>query len=102
MAVHSKQLNAAVAFYGSQPSAADVKNINAPLQLHYGGLDERINAGIAAFESALKAAGKKYELYIYEGAQHAFHNDTAPTRYNKAAARLAWERTIRFFKETLV
>jgi len=101
MAVHSPQLNAAVAFYGAQPAAADVPNIHAAVQLHYGGLDERINAGIPAYEAALKSAGKKYELYVYEGAQHAFHNDTAPTRYNEAAAKLAWERTLRFFKENL-
>jgi carboxymethylenebutenolidase len=71
------------------------------VQLHYGGLDERVNAGIPAYEAALKAAGTQYELYIYEGAQHAFNNDTAPTRYNKNAAQQAWERTLRLFKETL-
>jgi carboxymethylenebutenolidase len=101
LAVHSDKLAAAVAFYGRQPEAADVPKIKARIQLHYGGLDERINAGIPAYEQALKAAGTKYELYIYDGAQHAFHNDTAPTRYNEAAAKLAWERTIRLFKETL-
>lgn len=101
MAVHSPSLNAAVSFYGSQPDAADVPKIKSALQLHYGGLDERINAGIPAYEAALKSAGVKYELYIYEGAQHAFHNDTAPTRYNEAAAKQAWERTLRLFKDTL-
>jgi carboxymethylenebutenolidase len=101
MAVYSPQLNAAVAFYGAQPKAEEVKNIKAAVQLHYGELDERINAGIPAYEAALKAAGVKYELYIYPGANHAFHNDTAPTRYNEAAAKLAWERTLRLFKETL-
>ena len=101
MAVHNPDLNAAVSFYGSQPAVSDVPKIKAPIQLHYGGLDERINAGIPAFEEALKAAGTKYELYVYEGANHAFHNDTAPTRYNETAAKLAWERTLRFFSQYL-
>ncbi|MES2734442.1 MAG: dienelactone hydrolase family protein [Bacteroidota bacterium] len=102
LAVHSPELKAAVAFYGRQPEAADVAKIKAAVQLHYGGLDEGVNKGIAAYETALKAAGVKYELYVYEGAQHAFHNDTAPTRYNEAAAKLAWERTLAIFKNTLV
>ena len=102
LAVHAPSLKAAVAFYGRQPKAEDVPMIKARLQLHYGSLDDRINAGIPAYEDALKKAGIKYELYMYEGAQHAFHNDTAPTRYNEAAAKLAWERTIKLFKETLV
>lgn len=101
MAVHSPELNAAVSFYGSQPQAADVSKIKSVVQLHYGSLDERINAGIPAYEAALKAAGIKYELFVYDGAQHAFHNDTAPTRYSEAAAKQAWERTLRLFKETL-
>jgi len=101
LAVHAPALKAAVPYYGRQPDAADVPKIKAAVQLHYGGLDERINAGIPAYEAALKAAGVKYELYVYEGAQHAFNNDTAPTRYNEAAAKLAWERTLRLFKETL-
>lgn len=101
LAVHDPQLKAAVAFYGSQPKAEDVPKIKAALQLHYGSLDERIDAGIPAYEAALKAAGTKYELYMYEGANHAFHNDTAGTRYNEAAAKQAWERTLRLFKETL-
>ncbi len=101
LAVNSPQLNAAVAYYGRQADAADVPKIKAALQLHYGGLDERVNAGIPAYEAALKAAGTKYELYIYEGANHAFNNDTAPTRYSPEAAKLAWERTLRLFKETL-
>jgi len=71
------------------------------VQLHYGALDERINAGIAAYEEALKKNNIKYELYMYEGANHAFHNDTAPTRYNEAAAKLAWERTLDFWKKYL-
>jgi len=101
LAVNSPKLNAAVAYYGRQPEGADVPKIKAAVQLHYGGLDERINAGIPAYEEALKAAGKKYEVYVYEGAQHAFLNDTAPTRYNPEAAKLAWERTLKIFKETL-
>lgn len=102
LAVHVPDLKAAVPFYGRQPDAADVPNIKAAVQLHYGGLDERINAGIPAYEEALKKAGVPYELYVYEGVQHAFHNDTAPTRYNEAAAKLAWDRTIKFLKDKLV
>lgn len=101
LAVNVPSLKAAVAFYGRQPDAADVPKIKAAIQLHYGGLDERINAGIAAYEEALKKAGTKYELYVYEGANHAFHNDTAPTRYNEAAAKLAWQRTLDFFAKYL-
>ena len=101
LAIHAPALRAAVAYYGRQPEAADVPGIKAAVQLHYGGLDERVNAGIPAYEEALKAAGVKYELYVYEGAQHAFNNDTAPTRYNAEAARLAWERTLRLFRDTL-
>ena len=102
LAIHAPDLKAAVPFYGRQPDAADVPKIKAAVQLHYGGLDERVNAGIPAYETALKAANVPYELYVYEGAQHAFNNDTAPTRYNEAAAKLAWERTLRFLKEKLV
>jgi carboxymethylenebutenolidase len=101
LAVHVPDLKAAVAYYGRQADAADVPKIKAAVQLHYGGLDERIDAGIPAYEEALKKAGVKYELYVYEGAQHAFNNDTAPTRYNAAAAKLAWERTLKFFSETI-
>jgi carboxymethylenebutenolidase len=101
LAVNDPAMKAAVAFYGRQPAAEDVKKIRARVQLHYGSLDERVNEGIPAYEKALKDAGVKYELYMYEGAQHAFHNDTAPTRYNEAAAKLAWDRTIKLFKETL-
>lgn len=101
LAVNSPQLKAAVAYYGRQPEAADVPKIKSAVQLHYGGLDERVNAGIPAYEEALKKAGVKYELFIYEGAQHAFNNDTAPTRYNPEAAKLAWKRTMRLFKDTL-
>ncbi|WP_019986540.1 dienelactone hydrolase family protein [Rudanella lutea] len=101
LAIHAPDLKAAVPFYGRQPETADVPKIKAAIQLHYGGLDERINAGIPAYEEALKKAGVPYELYVYEGAQHAFHNDTAPTRYNEAAAKLAWDRTVKFLKEKL-
>jgi carboxymethylenebutenolidase len=101
LAVNDPDLNAAVAYYGRQADAADVPKIKAVLQLHYGGLDERVNAGIPAYEAALKAAGVKHELYVYEGAQHAFNNDTAPTRYNAEAAKLAWDRTIKLFKTQL-
>jgi carboxymethylenebutenolidase len=101
LAVNVPALKAAVAFYGRQPEAADVPKIKAAIQLHYGGLDERINAGIAAYEEALKKAGTTYEQYIYQGVNHAFHNDTAGARYNEAAAKLAWERTTAFFKKYL-
>lgn len=101
LAVNSPTLNAAVPYYGSQPAAEDVPKIKCAVQLHYAGMDERINAGIPAYEEALKKAGTVYELYTYDGAQHAFNNDTAPTRYNEAAAKLAWERTLAFFKKHL-
>lgn len=101
LAVNVQSLKAAVSFYGRQPAAEDVVKIKAAIQLHYGGLDERVNAGIAAYEEALKKNKISYELYIYEGANHAFHNDTAPTRYNKEAAELAWSRTLEFFAKHL-
>jgi carboxymethylenebutenolidase len=101
LAVKLPALKAAVAFYGRQPAADDVKNIKAAVQLHYGGLDERVNAGIAAYEEALKKNNITYELHMYEGVNHAFHNDTAPTRYNEAAAKLAWQRSMDFFKKYL-
>jgi carboxymethylenebutenolidase len=101
LAVKVPTLKAAVAFYGRQPEAADVSRIKAAVQLHYGALDERINAGIPAYEDALKKNKIRYELYVYEGANHAFHNDTAPTRYNEVAAKLAWKRTMDFFGKFL-
>jgi carboxymethylenebutenolidase len=101
LAVSVPELRAAVPFYGRQPEAVDVPKIKAELMLHYAEQDERVNAGIPAYEEALKKAGTKYQLFIYTGAQHAFHNDTAPTRYNEQAAKLAWSRTISFFKEKL-
>lgn len=102
LAVSSPTLNSAVAYYGRQPEAVDVPKIKAKVLLHYGQLDERINAGIPTYEEALKAAGTKYELYVYEGAQHAFNNDTALTRYNAEIAKKAWDATLRVFKETIV
>jgi carboxymethylenebutenolidase len=102
VAVNSPDLLAAVPYYGSQPVAEDVPKIKASLLLHYAGNDDRINAGIPAFEEALKKAGIKYQIYMYEGAGHAFNNDSNPERYNKEAAELAWKRTIAFFKEKLV
>ena len=101
LAVNVPSLKAAVPFYGRQAAAEDVPKIKAAMQMHYGGLDERVNAGIPAFEEALKKNNIPYELYIYEGANHAFHNDTAPTRYNETAAKLAWQRTIDFFGKYL-
>ncbi|TWJ03213.1 carboxymethylenebutenolidase [Mucilaginibacter frigoritolerans] len=100
MAVRIPELAAAVPFYGSQPDVADVPKIKAPLLLHYAGLDTRITSGWPAYEAALKANGKKYQVYIYENVNHGFHNDTTP-RYDKAAADLAWKRTIDFFDEYL-
>jgi carboxymethylenebutenolidase len=101
MAVASPDLVAGVAYYGGQPAAEDVARIKAKLLLHYAGLDERVNAGIAAYEAALKAAGVDYTVYIYEGVNHAFNNDTSEARYNKEAATLAWSRTVDFLKEAL-
>lgn len=101
LAVKSPSLNAGVAYYGSQPKAEDVPAIKAPLMLHYGGLDERINAGIPAFREALEKGGKTFEIFVYEGANHAFNNDTSSARYDKAAADLAWSRTVDFFKKYL-
>ena len=101
MAVHDPSLDAAVAYYGRQPEAADVPKIKAELLLHYGGLDERVNAGIPVFEKALEDAGTTYQLYVYEGANHAFNNNTSPTRYHEAAAKLAWQRTLDLFGRKL-
>jgi carboxymethylenebutenolidase len=89
-------LAAAAPFYGAQPKAEDAAKIKAPLALHYAGLDTRVNAGIPAYEEALKAAKVTYNVYIYDNANHGFHNDTTP-RYDKAAATLAWERTLALF-----
>ncbi len=100
LAVHLPELGAAVAFYGRQPSAEDTAKIHAPLMLHYAGEDKGTDAGWPAFETALKANGKKYEEFMYDGAQHGFHNDTTP-RYDEAAAKLAWQRTVDFFNKNL-
>lgn len=100
IAVLSPDLKAGVAYYGAQPQAAQVPSIHAALLLHYAGLDQRINAGIPAYEAALKAATKRYALHVYPDVNHAFNNDTSD-RYNKPAADLAWSRTIAFFKENL-
>ncbi len=94
------ELSAAVPFYGGQPPAAEVARIKAPLLLHYASLDTRINAGWPAYEEALKANHVTYTAYMYEGANHGFHNDTTP-RYDEAAARLAWQRTLDFFNKHL-
>ncbi len=93
-------LNAGVAFYGRQAGAEDVPKISAPLLLHYAGNDQRVNEGIAAYAAALKANKKAYAVYMYEGKQHGFHNDTTP-RYDETAAKLAWTRTLEFFNKHL-
>ncbi len=99
-AVAYPELRGAVPFYGRQPASEDVAKIKAPLLIHYAELDQRVNEGWPAFEAALKAAGVRYEAFIYPGVNHGFHNDSTP-RYDQAAAELAWERTIAFFKENL-
>lgn len=101
LAVHAPDLNAAVSFYGMAPDTALVPQIKAHVQLHYAGLDERINASREAYEAALKAAGVDFESYLYEGKQHAFHNDVNVARYDQASAELAWKRTLDLFKRTL-
>lgn len=100
LAVHDPDLKAAVAYYGSQPKSG-IENINAALLLHYAENDDRVNAGIDAYRDALQAAGKEFQIHIYPGTQHAFNNDTRPARYNEAAARLAWQRTIDHLKRHL-
>ena len=100
LATRVPELGAAVSFYGNQPPAEDVPRIKAPLLLHYAEKDERINAGIQAFEAALKANHVSYQMFMYPGTQHGFNNDTTP-RYDKAAAALAWKRTMDFFKAQL-
>ncbi|HEY3432636.1 MAG TPA: dienelactone hydrolase family protein [Rhodocyclaceae bacterium] len=100
LATRIPDLGAAVPFYGNQPKAEEVASIKAPLLIQYAGIDDRINAGWPAYEAALKAAGVKYEAHIYPGVQHGFNNDTTP-RYDEAAAKLAWTRTIDFFNAHL-
>jgi len=101
VAVHSPELDAAVPYYGRQPATEDVAKINAPIMAHYAENDPGINAGIAAFEEELKRLDKDFQIFIYDGTAHAFNNDTNPDRYNAQAARLAWNRTVEFFKEKL-
>jgi carboxymethylenebutenolidase len=101
LAAAGTSLAASVAYYGTPLPAEDVPKVKAALLLHYAGLDERINAGIPAYEAALKANGKPYELFVYEGANHAFNNDTNAARYDKEAADLAWGRTVAFLKKHL-
>jgi carboxymethylenebutenolidase len=100
LATRVPDLAAAVPFYGMNPKDEDVAKIKAPLLIHYAEKDDRINAGAAAYEAALKANKVKYEMYRYPGTQHGFNNDTTP-RFDKAAAALAWQRTIDFFKKNL-
>ena len=101
LAATSEDVDAAVAFYGRVLPADEVAGISAPLMLHYAGLDERINQGIPAFQAALEAAGTPYVMHMYEGVNHAFHNDTSEARYDRDAAELAWNRTLAFFNEHL-
>ena len=101
VAVNAPDLNAAVPYYGRQPSEEDVAKIKAPVMAHYAENDQGINAGIPAFEEALKKHKKEYQIFMYEGASHAFNNDSNPQRYNEKAAKLAWSRTISFFKKKL-
>ena len=101
LAVQAADLDAGVVYYGRQPAPEAVERIKAPLLLHYAGTDERVNAGIPAFEEALKKAKKKYTLHMYEGAQHAFNNDTSEARYEKKSADLAWSRTVDFLRKNL-
>ncbi len=100
VAVNSPDVQAAVPFYGRQPAPEDVPKIKASLLIHYAGDDERINAGIPEFEAALKKASVEYEIFMYEGAKHGFYNDTSQ-RYHEEASKLAWGRTMAFFKEKL-
>jgi carboxymethylenebutenolidase len=100
LAVRMPDLAAAVPFYGRQVSAEDAAKIKAPLLLHYAGNDQGVNSGWPAYEAALKANNKTYTAYVYEGAQHGFHNDTTP-RYDEKAAKLAWQRTLDFFNKYL-
>lgn len=101
VAVNAPDLDAAVPYYGSQPKPEDVPKIKASVMAHYAGDDERINKGIEAYESALKDAKIDYQIFIYDGAKHAFNNDSNPGRYHEEAAKLAWKRTVKFFKENL-
>jgi carboxymethylenebutenolidase len=101
LAVADPALTVGIPYYGRQVAAESVGKIKAHLMLHYAGLDERINAGIPAYEAALKANQVDYQLFVYEGAQHAFNNDSSPARYQEATAKLAWKRSMDFFKKYL-
>jgi carboxymethylenebutenolidase len=101
VAVNAPDLDAAVPYYGRVPEVDDVPKINAPVMAHYAENDERINAGIDGYKEAMKKNGKELQIFIYPGTQHAFNNDTNPGRYNEAASKLAWERTVSFFREKL-
>jgi carboxymethylenebutenolidase len=100
MAVRFPDLAGAVPYYGAQPAPADVAKIKAPLLIHYASEDPNINKGWPAFEDALKASNVRYEMYMYPNTQHGFHNDTTP-RYDEAAAKLSWQRTVEFFQKTV-
>ena len=100
LSIRVPELNAAVPFYGNQPAPADAAKVKAPLLIQFAAVDERINASWPAYEAALKAAGVRYTAYQYPGTQHGFNNDTTP-RYDAAAAKLAWDRTLEFFNKTL-
>ncbi len=101
VAVNEPDLNAAAPYYGRQPDPKDVPKIKAAVMAHYAGEDKRINAGIEAFEKALKEAGIDYQIFVYEGAEHGFNNDSNENRFHEEAAKLAWKRTVGFFKEKL-
>lgn len=101
VAVNCPNLDAAVPYYGSQPKAEDIPKIKAPILAHYAENDERINSGIGAFEDDLKKNGKEYQIYTYPGTGHGFNNDSNPERYNDEQAKIAWKRTVDFFKEKL-
>lgn len=102
LAVAAPNLDAGVPYYGIAPKSEDVARIKAALMLHYAGIDERINASAGPYEEAMKKAGVSYQKFVYDGAQHAFNNDTSKERYNEAASKLAWGRTMGFFKEKLL
>lgn len=102
LAVAAPNLDAGVAYYGIAPKSEDVARIKAAMMLHYAGIDERINAAAGPYEEALKKAGVSYQKFVYDGTQHAFNNDTGKERYNEAAAKLAWNRSMGFFKEKLL
>lgn len=101
LACASPMLDAGVAYYGIAPAAEKVANIKTQMMMHYGALDQRVNATMPGYEAALKAAGAHYQMFVYEGANHAFNNDASAERYNEAAAKLAWGRSIAFLKERL-